>query len=206
MKVKFIFSLILNGMLVLSCNNSKHNSTKPKTRDTSFFGKLADSAITLTHQKVDYDPSYFVIDYPNGDVPSDKGVCCDVVIRAYRKMNIDLQKDVHEDMQNNFNQYPKKWQLTTTDKNIDHRRVPNLMKFFERNNASLPITKTAKDYKPGDVICWNLYNEITHVGIVIDSFLNNNPRPLIVHNIGGGQVVEDCLFRYKIIGHYRFKK
>ena len=171
-----------------------------------FFNKLSESAISLTNQKVIYDPKYYTIKYPNGDVPSDRGVCTDVVIRAYRNLGIDLQKEVHEDMKNNFSAYPKNWGLKTTDKNIDHRRVPNLMKFFERRNTKLSITDNSVDYKPGDLVCWNLGGAITHIGIVVDIKSNDGKRNLIVHNIGGGQVLADCLFEYKIIGHYRYNK
>jgi len=171
-----------------------------------FFNKLSESAISLTNQKVIYDPKYYTIKYPNGDVPSDRGVCTDVVIRAYRNLGIDLQKEVHEDMKNNFSAYPKNWGLKTTDKNIDHRRVPNLMKFFERRNTKLSITDNSVDYKPGDLVCWNLGGAITHIGIVVDIKSNDGKRNLIVHNIGGGQVLADCLFEYKIIGHYRYSK
>lgn len=173
---------------------------------TDFFNKLSESAVSLTDQKVIYDPKYYSIKYPNGDIPADRGVCTDVVIRAYRKLGIDLQKEVHEDMKENFSVYPKNWGLKTTDKNIDHRRVPNLMKFFERRDAKLSITDNANDYKPGDVVCWNLGGAITHIGIVVDKKSNDGKRKLIVHNIGGGQVLADCLFEYKIVGHYRYKK
>jgi len=168
--------------------------------------ELSDSALELTEQIVIYDPSYYSIDYPNGDIPSDKGVCTDVVIRAYRKIGIDLQKNVHEDMKVNFSAYPKNWGLKTTDKNIDHRRVPNLMTYFKRQGAEKPISDKAKDYLPGDIVCWNLGGEITHIGIVVDKKSKNGERNLIVHNIGGGQVLADCLFDYKIIGHYRYKE
>ena len=109
-------------------------------------------------------------------------------------------------MKNNFSAYPKNWGLKTTDKNIDHRRVPNLMKFFERRNTKLSITDNSVDYKPGDLVCWNLGGAITHIGIVVDIKSNDGKRHLIVHNIGGGQVLADCLFEYKIIGHYRYSK
>ena len=167
---------------------------------------LSDSALELTKQKVVYDSSYFSIDYPNGDVPSDKGVCTDVVIRAYRKIGVDLQKEVHEDMKANFSKYPKIWGLKKTDKNIDHRRVPNLMTYFKRKGAEKSISKEAKDYLPGDVVCWNLGGAITHIGIVVKKKSKDGKRNLIVHNIGGGQVLEDCLFNFKIIGHYRYKR
>jgi len=165
---------------------------------------LSECALELTKKNVTYDPSYFSIDYPNGDVPSDKGVCTDVVIRAYRKIGIDLQKEVHEDMKANFNAYPKIWGLKSTDKNIDHRRVPNLMTFFKRKGAEKSISEESIDYKPRDIVCWNLGGAITHIGIVVEKKARDGKRNLIVHNIGGGQVLEDCLFDFKIIGHYRY--
>ena len=172
----------------------------------SFYQQLADSALTLTHDQVTYDPRYYAIDYPNGDVPKNKGVCTDVLIRAYRKLGIDLQKEVHLDMKANFDLYPDHWGLKTTDKNIDHRRVPNLMIFFERHGEVRPITDLATDYTPGDIVCWNLGGGVTHIGIVANKKSRDGKRPLIIHNIGAGQVAQDCLFDYKIIGHYRFKK
>ncbi|MDR1729207.1 MAG: DUF1287 domain-containing protein [Prevotellaceae bacterium] len=171
-----------------------------------FYGKLSDAAIGLTGQQVTYDPSYFKITYPNGDIPAGKGVCTDVVIRAYRKLGVDLQKEVHEDMKANFDKYPKNWGLSKPDKNIDHRRVPNLMVFFKRHGTVKPISADAGDYLPGDIVCWDLGGGITHTGIVVNKKSNDGARYLIVHNIGAGQVMEDCLFNYyKIIGHYRYK-
>ncbi len=172
---------------------------------TNFYDRLADSVLILTKQKVQYDPTYRRIDYPNGDVPNDKGVCTDVIIRAYRKFGIDLQKEVHEDMKANFNKYPKYWGMTQPDKNIDHRRVPNLMTFFTRHGIVKEITDKPKDYLPGDVVCWNLGGGITHIGIVTRKKSNDEQRYLIVHNIGGGQELEDCLFSFKIIGHYQYE-
>lgn len=171
-----------------------------------FFQVLADSSYTLTKQRVQYDPSYFSLDYPNGDVPANKGVCTDVIIRAYRKLGIDLQKEVHEDMRANFSKYPKNWGLNSPDKNIDHRRVPNLMTFFERYGQVLPITRGFNDYQPGDIVCWNLGGGITHIGIVSNKKASDGQRPLIIHNIGSGQILEDMLFDFKIIGHYRYRK
>jgi uncharacterized protein YijF (DUF1287 family) len=173
---------------------------------TDFYLRLSDAAIDLTKQKVSYDPKYFVITYPNGDVPSNKGVCTDVIIRAYRKLGIDLQKELHKDISLNFSVYPKIWGLTKPDKNIDHRRVPNLMKFFSRKGQIKPITQNAKDYLPGDIVCWDLGGGINHIGMVVNKKSKNGYGYFIVHNIGYGQVLEDCLFKYKIIGHYRYKK
>ena len=173
---------------------------------TNFSDKLSDSAIQLTKQQVVYDPSYFNIKYPNGDVPSDKGVCTDVIIRAYRKLGIDLQKEVHEDMIANFDKYPKNWGLKRTDKNIDHRRVPNLMVFFARHGNIKPISDKPEDYFPSDIVCWNLGGSITHIGLVVNIKSTDGKRYLVVHNIGGGQLLADCLFDFKIIGHYRYGK
>lgn len=171
---------------------------------TNFYQRLADSTLTLIKQKVTYDPAYRVIEFPNGDVASDKGVCTDVVIRAYRKLGIDLQKLVHEDMKANFNEYPKNWGLKSTDRNIDHRRVPNLMTFFSRHGIVKKITYNPNDYEPGDIVCWDLGKGITHIGIVSKIKSLDKKRYLIVHNIGEGQVLEDCLFEFKIIGHYQY--
>ena len=173
----------------------------------NFYKTLSDSTIGIINADIVYDPSYFSIKYPNGDVPKDKGVCTDVVIRAYRKLGIDLQKEVHEDMKANFDKYPKIWGLKSTDKNIDHRRVPNLMVFFSRKGVELPKTESSLDYKPGDVVCWDLGSGITHIGIVVNIKSNiNSDRYQVVHNIGNGQELSDCLFDYKIIGHYRYKQ
>ncbi len=172
----------------------------------SFYTKLADSALTLTYQNVIYDPAYYVIDYPNGDIPEGKGVCTDVIIRAYRKFGIDLQKEVHEDMVAHFDKYPQKWGLSKPDKNIDHRRVPNLMVFFSRFGEEKPISDQAEDYIPGDIVAWDLGEGITHIGIVTSRRSADAKRYLIVHNIGNGQELSDCLFEFKIIGHYRYQK
>lgn len=184
-----IFTLIFNSLCIAQ---------------NEYDGSLSEGALELTKQQVTYDPSYFSIAYPNGDVPSDKGVCTDVVIRAYGKVGIDLQKLVHEDMLSNFELYPKNWGLKRPDKNIDHRRVPNLMTFFKRFGEVKEITNDPCDYLPGDVVCWSLGGGITHVGVVVDRKSDDKKRNLIVHNIGNGQVLADCIFDFKIIGHYRY--
>ena len=168
--------------------------------------KISDSAIELTNKSVIYNGDYYSIPYPNGDVPDGIGVCTDVVIRTYRSVGLDLQKEVHEDMEANFELYPKIWGLSKPDSNIDHRRVPNLMTYFKRQGAEIPITDMGKDYLPGDIVSWNLGGGLTHIGIVVNKKSNDNKRFMIVHNIGGGQVLEDCLFNYTITGHYRFLK
>ncbi|MDB5283264.1 MAG: uncharacterized protein JWO06_2339 [Bacteroidota bacterium] len=166
---------------------------------------LCNAAIELTKQHVVYDATYTAIPYPNGDVAADKGVCTDVVIRAYRKLGIDLQKEVHEDMSANFKLYPKTWKQKGPDKNIDHRRVPNLMTFFSRKGVSKVISDKPEDYKPGDIITWDLGGGMTHIGLVINQKSEDDKRYLVVHNIGRGQEISDCLFNFKIIGHYRYK-
>jgi hypothetical protein len=170
-----------------------------------FLDKLVEAAVERTSHQVRYDASYFRISYPNGDVPAEVGVCTDEVIRAYRAVGVDLQREVHEDMERAFDSYPYKWGLKKTDANIDHRRVPNLMTFFERQGAQLPVTDDARDYKPGDLVTWDLNSQMTHIGIVVNvpSDADAN-RLLIVHNIGAGPQMEDVLFNWKITGHYRY--
>jgi uncharacterized protein YijF (DUF1287 family) len=149
-----------------------------------------------------YDPAYRKLAYPGGDVPKETGVCSDVVVRAFRGLKIDLQKAVHEDMTKAFDQYPARWGLKKPDRNIDHRRVPNLMTYFKRQGWSVSLSKTAADYHAGDVVAWDLGGGVTHIGIVSD---HRSPEgaPLVIHNIGSGAQEEDILFQYRIIGHYR---
>jgi uncharacterized protein YijF (DUF1287 family) len=170
-----------------------------------FLERLADSAITLTSQMVQYDPGYYRIRYPGGDIPANRGVCTDVIIRAYRKMGVDLQKLIHEDMLGNFTDYPQLWGLKKPDTNIDHRRVPNMATFFRRHGTVLKISANAADYSPGDVVTWDLGGGIPHIGIVVNRKKAQGSSFLVVHNIGSGQVMEDCLFRFRITGHFRFK-
>ena len=176
--MRLLFLLVF--ILFISLNTASAQET--------FYTRLADSAMLLTRQKVKYDPSYFKIKYPNGDVPADRGVCTDVIIRAYRKLGIDLQKEVHEDMQAHFNKYLAKWGMQHTDSNIDHRRVLNLMTFFNRKGNAKSITTNPADYLPGDIVCWDLGGGITHIGMVVNRKSADKKRYLIVHNIGGGQV------------------
>lgn len=174
--------------------------------ESDFQQKLADAALQLTKDEVTYDPAYVSIKYPNGDVPKNKGVCTDVVIRAYRKLGIDLQKEVHEDMKANFSVYPnlKKWGLKTTDTNIDHRRVPNLEVFFGRKGQKLKISDDSKEYKTGELVTWMINDKLPHIGIVTNKKSPDGKRPMIVHNVGTGQVLEDCLFDYTIVGHFKY--
>jgi uncharacterized protein YijF (DUF1287 family) len=174
----------------------------------TFEEKLSAAAISIINPMIDYDPSYIKIKYPNGDVPPTKGVCTDVIIRTYRKVSIDLQKEVHEDMKANFSKYPNltKWGMRGTDTNIDHRRVPNLNTFFERKGQKLAVSTNASDYNTGDIVSWIINGKLPHIGIVTNKKSADGKRNLIVHNVGGGQVLADCLFDYEIVGHYKYKK
>jgi uncharacterized protein YijF (DUF1287 family) len=160
-------------------------------------GAYAQVGVTLR-----YDPSYVSIPFPGGDVPIDRGVCTDVIVRAYRSIGVDLQLLVNQDMRKAFPAYPRKWGLSRSDPNIDHRRVENLAVFFTRHGQSLPITKEAADYRPGDLVTWRLPDGHPHIGLVSDR--STDGRPLLVHNIGAGAKVEDILFAFTITGHYRY--
>lgn len=165
---------------------------------------LVSAAKERTRHDVTYDGSYVRIAYPNGDVPNNKGVCTDVIIRSYRKAGIDLQVEVHRDMTAHFSQYPKIWGLTRPDPNIDHRRVPNLQVFFRRKGRQLPVSDRADDYLPGDLVTWMLPGNLPHIGIVVDRKSRDGKRYQIVHNIGRGPELEDVLFHFPITGHYRY--
>ena len=167
--------------------------------------QLVSAARQQTRIAVTYDGSYARIGYPMGDVPADRGVCTDVVIRAYRAVGIDLQVLVHEDMRANFGSYPRLWGLSKPDTNVDHRRVPNLQKFCERAQARVTSTDAATAYLPGDLVTWMLPGNLPHIGIVSDRHASDTGRPLVIHNIGAGPMEEDVLFVYPITGHYRYR-
>lgn len=172
----------------------------------SFSEDIVEAAIARTKQDVRYDGAYIAIDYPNGDVPNNIGVCTDVVIRSYRSLGVDLQVLVHEDMSEHFGVYPSKriWGLKKPDRNIDHRRVPNLQTFFIRHGEALPLSKEAVDYQPGDIVTWMLPGNLPHIGIVSASRSQVSGNPLIIHNIGAGPSLDDMLFNYDLTGHYRY--
>lgn len=180
--------------------------TRRPISDIPQIKKIIDSALEQTRQTFEYDPSYAKLAYPNGDVPIERGVCADVIVRAFRNAGMDLQKEVHEDMARHFSAYPAKWGARRPDSNIDHRRVPNLMTLFERKSKSVPITRKPSDYIPGDVVAWELDNRLLHIGIVTDAVAGPTGSYLIVHNIGAGAKLEDVLMSWKIIGHYRMWK
>ena len=166
--------------------------------------QMLDGAIAQAGVTTSYDPSYVKLDYPGGDVPEEAGVCSDVVVRAFRKAGIDLQKEIHEDMTVARSDYPTKWGAISPDSNIDHRRVLNLMAYFRRQGKSLTVTYHPTDYLPGDIVAWDLTSGIDHIGIVTNMLSDSGDRYLIVHNIGAGTRVEDVLFEWTIKGHYRF--
>ncbi len=184
---------------------SKAQSADAKAR-RDLVKRLVAAAEERTHHAVRYEPAYVRIPYPDGDVPADTGVCTDEVIRSYRAVGIDLQKEVHEDMEKNFSAYPRKWRWLSahTDTNIDHRRVPNLMVFFSRKGEALAITQRAEDYAPGEIVAWDLGGGVPHIGIVAGQKAAASGRFMIVHNIGQGPKMEDVLFNWKITGHYRY--
>jgi len=154
---------------------------------------------------VRYDPAYVRLSYPGGDVDPDRGVCTDVIIRTYRAAyGFDFQKAVHEDMRANFSAYPDNWGLARPDKNIDHRRVPNLETYLSRRGAGLPVSKNAPNYKPGDIVSWRLGGRLAHIGIVSDKKTWKG-TPYIIHNIGAGPEETDMLFDHPIVGHFRFE-
>lgn len=165
---------------------------------------LVDAAREQIGVTKSYDSAYRKLAYPGGDVPKETGVCSDVVVRAFRGLGVDLQKEVHEDMAKAFDQYPHKWGLTRPDPNIDHRRVPNLMTYFKRQGWSVLVSAKAADFKPGDVVAWDLGGSITHIGIVSDR-QSLEGIPLVIHNIGQGAKEENIIFRHEMIGHYRPK-
>lgn len=209
----FAFTLFF---ISVGCNNNGLGSSSasaqtpvesPRVQEISSpeVRKLLEHAVRQLELTKTYDPAYVVLDYPNGDIPIEKGVCTDVVIRAMRNAGVDLQKVVHEDMSSDFSAYPNKWGLTSPDRNIDHRRVPNLRTFFERKGKSLPVTKDPKTYQPGDIVSWDLDGKgMTHIGIVSNRLNERTKTYLIIHNIGSGAQLEDRLFGWEITGHYRY--
>jgi uncharacterized protein YijF (DUF1287 family) len=196
-----VLGLLASARLEVAQSNSISES-----RRREFLKNLVAAAIERTRHVVRYDPAYVRISYPGGDVPADTGVCTDEIIRSYRRLGVDLQKEVHEDMVRNFGVYPRSWRwlLSRPDPNIDHRRVPNLMVFFARNGESLPLSGRADDYTPGDLVTWDLGGGVPHIGVVVDQKSATSGRYMIVHNIGQGPRMEDVLFNWKITGHYRY--
>ena len=180
-------------------------ATLPLRADLEPAKKLAAAARAQIGVTTLYDPAYVKLAYPDGDVPTERGVCTDVVIRAFRAMGLDLQKLVHEDMARAFSKYPQQWGLKSPDANIDHRRVPNLMRFFERAGKKLGVTKSPADYKPGDLVTCLVPPHLPHIMLVSDTPSPDDPhRFQVIHNIGAGARMEDRLFDFEITGHFRY--
>lgn len=192
--ISFVVGLALTSDTLLADNQEQ----------ASFSERLVESALERTQHLVVYEGSYRNIDYPMGDVPENIGVCTDVIVRSYRALGLDLQQLVHEDMTAHFDEYPDIWGLTRPDTNIDHRRVPNLERFFERHGEALAISHNPEDYQPGDIVSWRLEGGFPHIGIVTNKKSADGERYKIVHNIGLGPKLEDVLFSYPIVGHYRY--
>jgi uncharacterized protein YijF (DUF1287 family) len=167
---------------------------------------VVEAALERTNHNVRYDGRYISIPYPNGDVPENIGVCTDVIVRTYRAIGTDLQQLVHEDMVANFEAYPSKriWGQNRTDKNIDHRRVPNLQTFLSRQGEKLVISSKASNYKAGNIVTWMLPGNLPHIGLITNKISVLTGNPMVVHNIGAGPKLDDVLFSYKITGHYRY--
>lgn len=207
------FALIIISLSALSCHKSsdqvyleravRRERRRPPQELRPPLKQIVEAGLEQTDYTFHYDPSYTRINYPGGDVPRERGVCTDVVIRAFRKVGVDLQKEVHEDMKRNFQAYPQKWGLKAPDPNIDHRRVPNLRTFFERKGRALKVTANPEEYLPGDVVTWDL-NGLPHIGMVTNIWSEVAEHFLIVHNVGRGVKVEDVLFAWRITGHYRY--
>ena len=200
--VSVAFLFVLQVLLAASAQQPR----EPSLAHQQLLQKLIEAAIERTHHTVRYDSAYVRIPYPNGDVPAETGVCTDEIIRAYRAVGVDLQKEVHEDMVHNFSAYPnqRRWLLAHTDTNIDHRRVPNLMTFVARKGESLSISARSEDYSAGDLVTWDLGGNVPHIGIVVNRKSARTGRYMVVHNIGRGPQMEDVLFSWKITGHYRY--
>jgi hypothetical protein len=186
------------GFLLLATFASVSQGRPPTTE------VIVEAARAQVGVTVIYDGTYRRIAYPGGDIPVERGVCTDVLIRAYRKAGMDLQLLVHEDMTRDFSAYPHLWGLHRPDSNIDHRRVPNLKVFFARHGKSLPVSSSARDYRAGDIVAWRLPSGIPHIGLVSTRYVAGTERPLVIHNIGQGAQEEDVLFLYTITGHYRY--
>lgn len=197
-----ILKKTLPGLFLLIA--SACGSATGEGRSSDFADRLVAAALERTNRPVRYNGSYREIAYPGGDVPDDVGVCTDLVIRSYRAVGIDLQKEVHEDMSGHFGEYPREWALPRPDPNIDHRRVLNLRTFFRRNGRELPVTSEPGDFPAGDLVTWRLPSGRPHIGIVTSRRSGDGRRPLIVHNIGKGPEVDDVLFKFPITGHYRY--
>lgn len=165
---------------------------------------LAAAAIGHSREPILYDNTYYKISYPNGDIPTGKGNAADVIIRCFRRVGIDLQQDVHEDMKADFRAYPQLWDALAPDPSIDHRRAANLVRFFERKGESLPVTREPAHYRPGDVVVWSLANAEMHIGLIVPGPGDKQDQPWVVHHMDKTPTWADQLFDFQITGHYRY--
>ena len=203
------FALINILLFAVACQRDSVSTETARVKPPSVelsptVNQVIEAGLEQTKYTFYYDPSYAQITYPGGDVPLERGVCTDVIVRAFRKVGVDLQKEVHEDMKGSFAAYPTKWGLKRPDSNIDHRRVPNLRTYFGRKGRAVKITDNPADYLPGDVVTWDLGGGYDHIGMVTYLWSDDSQRYLIVHNIGRGAKVENVLFAWRITGHYRY--
>jgi len=192
---------VLGGLALAACGQAEAQVRPASARARTLIAAARRQVgITLA-----YDPAYTALPYPGGDVPRAKGVCTDVLIRAYRDaFGIDLQLEVHRDMTAHFAAYPKRWSLKRPDRNIDHRRVPNLETYWTRMAARQPIPARARDWQPGDLFTTLIDGRLPHTGIVSDR-LAANGNPLVIHNIGNGAREEDMLLAWKPTGRFRWR-
>lgn len=209
---KYFLILLLSAFLLMGFGTSIRAQSEKNAGGASPATSVNNSGMSIVRAArqqigvtIIYDPAYRSIPYPNGDVPMDRGVCTDVLIRAFRSgPGMDLQELVHEDMRGNFKKYPAKWGLKAPDTNIDHRRVTNLVTYFDRRGYSVPVSKKVPDYRAGDLVACTVPPGLPHIMIVSDR-KNSSGQPLIIHNIGSGTKEEDRLFEFPITGHYRIK-
>ena len=178
-----------------------------KLTDTNKYGdRLAAAALERTTIDVVYDAAeYNNIGYPNGDIPAGRGTCTDLIIRTYRVLNIDLQQLIHEDMKAHFLRYPQLWDASQPDSDIDHRRVPNIKRFFERRGTVLEPSRDSADYTFGDIVIWRLPDGKAHIGIIVPGPDSHHDEKWVVHNIGKGPMWSDELLDYEITGHFRYQ-
>jgi hypothetical protein len=196
------------ALVALTLAGSEHSPSPPPGQTASAKAAsakaraLAEAAMAQVGKTIEYDPAYVRLAYPGGDVPMDRGVCTDVLVRAFRELGVDLQVELHRDMKANFSSYPRLWGLRRPDSNIDHRRVQNLRTWLTRRGHAVPVTALGLDYWPGDVVTVDV-SGLAHIMVVSTTPAGDGSRYLIVHNIGAGAQVEDRLFEFPITGHYR---
>jgi uncharacterized protein YijF (DUF1287 family) len=213
-----IFALLIGGFFLrplvpflraqqdLTSDANVSEAVSTLRSDGGFDNLLAAAALERTLEKVLYDGAYFKIDFPGGDIPADRGKAEDLIIRTYRKVDIDLQVEVHEDISQNYHAYPQVFDSKEADPNIDHRRAQNLQRFFARKGETLTISEDAIDYSVGDIVVWQLLNGDKHLGIIVPGPGIKKTEKWVVHNLGSGPEWSDALFDFRVIGHYRYSK